>query len=105
MKIAIVEDEPDIARLYTAILQDAGHQVWQVDQHNLEAIGDADTVIFDVMMPDVDGEQVAAILASHYPHVRKIAATAIYQVPARVSAIADVVLTKPFRAEDLLDAL
>lgn len=105
MRIAIIEDEPDIARLYTVILTDAGHQVWHVDQHHLEQVADAEIVIFDVMMPDVDGEAVAGYLALAHPEVRKVAVTAVFHVPPRVRTIADQVLTKPITPDELLDAI
>lgn len=105
MRIAIIEDEDDLARLYLTALEIAGHAVIRVDQHDLSTIGEVDVVIFDVMMPDVDGEMVADYLAAHHASVRKIAATAMVGVPARVRAIADLVLTKPFSFDDLIEVL
>lgn len=105
MKVAIIEDDATIAKLFSIVLLKAGHHVWQVDQRNLEAIGDAEVVVLDLMMPDVTGEEVLDVLAADFPHVRKIVITAVYQVPARVKALADVVLSKPIHNEELLAAL
>lgn len=100
-----MEDDVDIARLYGAVLLEAGHKVWEVDQHDLEAIDGADVVIVDLMMPDVAGIEVLQVLVRHHPLARRVVASAMYQIPDDVRALAHVVLTKPFTVEDLLEAV
>lgn len=105
MKIAVLEDEGDIAHLYTAILTDAGHDVRRVDQHDLDTIGDAEVVILDLMMPDVDGVEVLSWLHANKPDVRVVVASAIYQVPDVVRELAHVIVPKPMTPAVLLEAV
>lgn len=108
MRIAVVEDEDDIARFFEDLFAAAGHDVVRVDQHDITPIGDTDALIVDLMMPDVSGFQVLEQVTRQFPHVRKIVVSAKYQEPADVAelaALADVVLTKPVDGEQLLGAL
>lgn len=105
MKIAIVEDEPDIARLFEVVLTDAGHSVLRVDQHDLTPIADMDVMVTDLMMPDVDGEQVLEQVTARFPHVRTVVISARYEVPVHVREMADAVLSKPVTTGQLLEAV
>lgn len=104
MRVALIEDETDIADLYREILTAEGHEVWWVDQHHLGDVGDADVVIVDLMMPDVGGGEVLEWLRAH-SNARRVVASAMFHVPSAVAQYADVVLTKPFTPSALLEAI
>lgn len=106
MRIVVIEDERDVARLHRVILEAAGHTVIDVDQYSLPKVGeDVDVVVFDVMMPDVDGVDVAEWLSKYRPETWLVAATAVYKVPDRVIELADAIVLKPFRPDELVEAV
>ena len=109
MKILIVEDEKLLADSLKALLENKGFQVEAVYDGATGAeyalLGVYDLLILDVMMPGLDGYQVAR-------HVRaRRCATPILMLTARSSledrieglnAGADYYLTKPFDTRELL---
>ena len=69
-KILIVDDEPDLAMVLANRLKTNGYQVEKASSGQ-EALkkakeGDPDLIIMDIVMPDMDGTEVAAILAQDY---------------------------------------
>jgi two-component system phosphate regulon response regulator PhoB len=68
-RVLIVDDDPDILRLVTYNLKQAGFETSTADtgRKALETIEKQppDLVILDVMMPDVDGLEVCRILRGH----------------------------------------
>lgn len=105
MKVAVFEDNDDIARWYQAVLEDAGHLFTRADRLDLSSVDDADVAIVDLMMPDVDGEQILEWLAANKPDCRRVVATARWHPTRRVSELAHQILTKAFTYQQLLDAL
>ena len=109
MKILIVEDEKLLADSLKALLQSKGFDVEVVYDGEAGAeyaeLGIYDLLILDVMMPKLDGYQVAR-------HVRsKRCATPILMLTAKsgledriegLNAGADYYLTKPFDSRELL---
>lgn len=109
MKILIVEDEKLLADSLRALLQSKGFDVEVVyngeDGAEYAELGIYDLLILDVMMPKLDGYQVAR-------HVRaKRCATPILMLTAKsgledriegLNAGADYYLTKPFDSRELL---
>jgi len=109
MLVVIVEDDPQISTLYRDVLTVEGFEVAgplhgpaALDDANWEAV---DVAVVDLVMPDVDGQDVLEYLADRWPEVRRVVATAREQVPADARRFADVVLVKPFNADDLLVAV
>jgi DNA-binding response OmpR family regulator len=109
VRVAIVEDTPDLANLARMQLELAGHQV--------EVLGDgvhavtwggwamADVAVVDLMMPGVSGQELIPWLRAEAPHVRIVVLTADVVGAERVRVAADAVVLKPWRSEELLEAI
>lgn len=109
MHVVIVEDDPQISTLYRDVLAVEGFEV-AGPLHGPAALDDAnwdlaEVAVVDLVMPDVDGQDVLEYLADRWPDVRRVVATAREQVPADARRFADVVLVKPFNADELLEAV
>jgi len=59
IKILVVDDEPDIRRLVSEILEDEGYQVAMAENadlaRQLKASEQPDLILLDIWMPDIDG--------------------------------------------------
>lgn len=105
MRVLVVEDDRDVAKLAVSIL---GHYGWDVEVENDPRIAvqrdlsDFDSVLVDVSMPHLTGQQVLAVYAERYPHVRRVLWTAAAETEP---GTADVVLFKPAEFSDIAAAL
>ena len=109
MDVLVVEDDPRIARVVERALTDVGHRV-EVAHDGLEGLTSAergahDLVVLDVMLPEMDGIEVARELRRQRVRTPILMLTARDAVPDRVRGLdagADDYLTKPFALEELL---
>ena len=109
MDVLLVEDDPRIARVVERALTDVGHRV-EVAHDGLEGLtsaerGHHDLVVLDVMLPEMDGIEVARELRRQRLRTPILMLTARDAVPDRVRGLdagADDYLTKPFALEELL---
>ena len=109
MKILVIEDEQLLARSIRAVLEQKGFEVDTVydGETGLEyaRLGVYDLLILDVMLPGLDGFQVAqAIRAGRCP-VPILMLTARSGIEDRIEGLnagADYYLTKPFDTRELL---
>ena len=109
MKILVIEDEKLLAQSIRAVLEQKGFQVETVYDGDTGAeyarLGVYDLLILDVMMPGLDGFQVAqAVRASRCP-VPILILTARSGIEDRIEGLnagADYYLTKPFDTRELL---
>ena len=109
MKILVIEDEQLLARSIRAVLEQKGFEVDTVydGETGLEyaRLGVYDLLILDVMLPGLDGFQVAqAVRAGRCP-VPILMLTARSGIEDRVEGLnagADYYLTKPFDTRELL---
>jgi DNA-binding response OmpR family regulator len=109
MDILVVEDDPRIARVVERALSEAGHRV-DVAHDGLDGLsyaghGAYDLLVLDVMLPEIDGIQVARELRRQRIRTPILMLTARDAVPDRVRGLdagADDYLTKPFALEELL---
>src|SRR5262252_7062927 len=109
MDVLVVEDDPRIARVVERALTDVGHRV-EVAHDGLEGLtsaerGSHDLVVLDVMLPEMDGFEVARELRRQRLKTPILMLTARDAVPDRVRGLdagADDYLTKPFALEELL---
>ena len=111
-KILVVDDEPNILLSLEYILEQEGYEV-HVARDGEEALAMAeevgpDLILLDVAMPRKDGYEVCRALREHarFQNVKIVMLTAKGQPLERKKGLevgADVYVTKPFSAEDLLD--
>jgi len=109
VKILIVEDDPKIARLLELELAHEGYHV-QRSPTGESAVEDfytyrPDLIILDIMLPDIDGWEVAKRIRRLSESVIIFMLTALGEVDDRVRGLrtgADDYLVKPFAIEELL---
>lgn len=109
MKILIVEDEQLLADSLKTLLEGKGFQVEAVYDGETGAqyaeLGMYDLLILDVMMPGMDGYQVARALRAKRCTVPILMLTAKSDVTDRIEGLnagADYYLTKPFDTRELM---
>ena len=112
MRILVVEDEPEMARILQLGLREEGHTVVAAS-NGLDALSiarqyDFDAIVLDVMLPGLDGFTVAQRLREARLTTPILMLTARDAVPDMVRGLdkgADDYLTKPFSFEVLLARL
>ncbi len=108
IKILIVEDEEKIARFIELELMHEGYKVIKASngRTGLEVAerGEADLVILDVMLPEINGLEVLRRLrkTSDLPVIMLTARDAVMDKVSGLDAGADDYITKPFAIEELL---
>ena len=109
MKILIIEDEKLLADSIRVLLEKKGFQVETVYDGETGAAyaeqGIYDLLILDVMMPGMDGYQVARQVRFHRCSTPILMLTAKSSLEDRISGLnagADYYLTKPFDSRELL---
>ncbi|MGI6200881.1 MAG: response regulator transcription factor [Christensenellales bacterium] len=107
LRICVVEDDPNIARMIAAVLSMGGYDSRLID-NGADAVaavsqGGFDLVLLDVMLPDMDGFEVMARIAPL--EIPVIFLTARQEVSDKVRGLhlgADDYIVKPFEAMELL---
>jgi two-component system OmpR family response regulator len=108
MQVAIVEDDPIIAKAVSTAVVDAGHQCRWIEDGTAagdESLLASDLVILDLMLPGEDGLAVLRRARSHGVRTPVIVLTARGLVAEKVRAFeagADDYLVKPFDMDELL---
>lgn len=108
VKILIVEDEEKIARFIELELKHEGYEVIKANngRTGLEIAekGEADLVILDVMLPEINGLEVLRRIrkVSDIPVIMLTARGAVMDKVSGLDAGADDYVTKPFAIEELL---
>src|SRR5262245_32851403 len=108
-KVLVVDDEPNICALLSATLRLTDFEV-KVATGGREALTAAaefepDLVVLDVMLPDLDGFEVARRLRASGKHVPVLFLTARDAVEDRISGLTvggDDYVTKPFSLEEVV---
>jgi CheY-like chemotaxis protein len=110
--VLIVEDEPDLMDVASALFISMGYEVITASNSrealNLLATREIDILFTDVIMPGMNGIELATQAHEHYPHVRVILASG-YPLPALRLEDANledfIFVGKPYRLSDLARAL
>ncbi|MCD2501608.1 response regulator transcription factor [Clostridium sp. NSJ-145] len=108
VKILIVEDEEKIARFIELELMHEGYKVIKANNGRMgleiAESGEADLVILDVMLPEINGLEVLRRLrrTSDVPVIMLTARDAVMDKVSGLDAGADDYVTKPFAIEELL---
>lgn len=107
--ILVVDDERSIRRLLRLYLDEAGYTVTEAadGQEALAKMrtGGIDLVLLDLMIPEIDGLEVARRVRADHPSVPIIMLTARDDEASRVTGLemgADDYVTKPFSARELV---
>ena len=109
MLVAVIEDDPIIARSVSKAVKGAGHECVCVDDGEAairdETILSSDLVILDLMLPGTDGVEVLRAARSHGSRTPVIVLTARGSIDEKLEAFeagADDYLPKPFEMDELL---
>jgi two-component system OmpR family response regulator/two-component system copper resistance phosphate regulon response regulator CusR len=109
MHIAIVEDDPVIAKAVTTAFREAGHDcTWVSDGETAikqNTLLSSDVVILDLMLPKLGGLDVLRTARSAGVRTPVILLTALGTVPDKLAGFeggADDYLVKPFAIDELL---
>lgn len=109
MRVLIVEDERRLAEALGQIMEEQRYQADLVfdgaDGLDYALTGQYDVVILDVMLPKLDGFEVARRLRSAHNSTPILMLTARDEVPDKIAGLdhgADDYMTKPFDAGELL---
>ncbi|WP_302486138.1 response regulator transcription factor [uncultured Megamonas sp.] len=109
MKVLLAEDEKDMSSALTAILQHSGYEVDSVYdgraamEYALKNVYDC--LIFDIMMPKMDGIEALKIIRQKGNFTPVIMLTAKSEIDDRITGLdagADDYLMKPFSVGELL---
>ncbi len=109
MRVLLIEDELDAARLTASLISQAGFDVDQA--HCLGAARDAvtrsnyDLLLLDRRLPDGDGLSLMSLARELRPGIRVMMLTAMDDTGDKVSSFdlgADDYVTKPFQGEELV---
>ncbi|MEO0323962.1 MAG: response regulator transcription factor [Myxococcota bacterium] len=109
--ILVVDDDPALRRALSRILRHEGHEVIEASDGatavDLSRAYEPSLMVLDYMMPGMDGEMVLETLRGDEgdapPALLLTASGAQQERAAEIGAVQG--LSKPFRVEDLLDAV
>jgi len=111
-KIAIVDDEESIRKVYSIILKRLGYEIDflagdgdECVRNVLELNSLPDLIIMDYRMPAMDGLEASALLLRHNPELRIIIASADDSIQPRVESMGMIFLQKPFYSAALSAAV
>lgn len=110
--ILVVDDEPKLLELCTVVLRQKGYKVLPANNcgEALQLLDSSpvDLLLSDVVMPDMDGYELAAIVTQKYPRV-KIQMTSGYSDDRHIATGDDELhrklIHKPYRAAALLNCI
>ncbi len=109
-RIMIVDDERQIAKLYSLILSNLGFTVSGLEYDGAAAVNriskdrDVDLLIIDQRMPELDGTSATRKIKKINPDIKAIMVTA-YEIPDSDREIFEAVLTKPISSKSLADVV
>jgi two-component system, OmpR family, response regulator len=109
MRILLVEDEPEAARLTAALIAGAGFDVDEAPSleaaHKAVRVFPYDLLVLDRRLPDGDGLSIIPLIRDIRPDIRVMMLSAMDELGEKVSALetgADDYVTKPFQGEELV---
>jgi two-component system cell cycle sensor histidine kinase/response regulator CckA len=111
--VLVVDDEPEVRSLVQTALQRHGYRVRAVE--NGEAASrcltdetfthDLRIIVTDVMMPQLDGRELAELVRTRLPHVRVLVMSGLAGEGGGPEKFGDAFLFKPFSHDELLRAV
>ncbi|MFN7131577.1 MAG: response regulator [Myxococcales bacterium] len=109
MRVLVAEDEPLLARAIERALAKEGYEVVLASngKEALDALRahPCGVLLVDVSMPEMNGLTLVGELRddARFAHVRVVLMTGVREMDARATGLP--VLAKPFRNQELLDAI
>ncbi|MGZ8316161.1 MAG: PAS domain S-box protein [Telluria sp.] len=112
-KVLVVEDEEDLAQLAATLFESIGYEVLVANNGKdalvlLERNPDVDVIFCDIMMPQMNGIELARIARDKYPGARIVLASG-YPMPALREQQGDIeefaFVSKPYRLPEILKRL
>jgi len=111
-RILIVDDDENIRKVLTTILEDEGYDVESVDTAK-KAIERTrrkfyNLALIDIRLPDMEGIELLTKMKNTTPKIRKIIITGYPTLQNAVEAVnrgADAYIMKPFDMEKVLEAM
>ncbi len=104
-EILYIEDDIEIGSIVKEDLEQRGYRVYWITsgEKALDALGNADLVILDVMLPGLDGFTVGQRLKNSYPAIPILMLSARTSVDDKLQGLqfADDYVTKPFHPDEL----
>lgn len=107
VRVLLVDDDADVRSIAAAMLRDAGHEVVEVASGAaaLDALAQstapAELLLTDVVMPGMDGVELAAIVRRDWPELAVLFMTGYAGSGLLPADANDHVLRKPFQAVEL----
>jgi DNA-binding response OmpR family regulator len=109
LHILVVDDDPGLNRLVSAVIRSAGYQVTTADGGrvalDLIDTNEFDAVILDLLMPDIDGRSFYRELRARGKSAPVLIVSAYGARQAQQELGAQASMSKPFDPEALLRAL
>ncbi len=104
--ILVVDDEVDLLSIMKNIISKQGYTVFCAEngKQALDIIEaeEIDLLVSDVVMPEMDGYELAAIVQDKYPQIKIQLASGFDEVDHAEVELVNDILQKPYEAEDLL---
>jgi two-component system, cell cycle sensor histidine kinase and response regulator CckA len=105
--ILVAEDEEDIRAIIVSVLTTPGYQVLEAadgaEALRLMAEATVDLLVTDVVMPDINGFELAREARALHPKIILIYMSGFHTEAQRRTGPKGLMLTKPFRPSVLLD--
>jgi DNA-binding response OmpR family regulator len=114
LKVAVVDDDPELIRAVRLVLKAAGADVFEaingIAGYLLVRRERPDAVLLDIMMPDIDGFEVCRKLkldqlTRNIPIIFLTARSGQDHIEKGLSLGAQGYITKPFEPDDLIDKI
>ena len=111
--VLVVDDEPNLRRVLTAVLEREGHRILVADSgrdavRKAKAEPRLDLLVTDYLMPDLNGLEVLEAVRKHHPGLRALLISGHGTVRSAVEAMrlgAFDFLTKPFDVDQVRDTV
>lgn len=115
-RVLVVEDHPPMRAIMAAVLEGMGHQVYQagngLEALRVQADANAELMLTDLFMPEMEGLETIRQMRSRYPHVRIMAVSggssrgeAGDYLHMALKFGAESALRKPFTIKEMIDAV
>ena len=112
LRIAIVDDEPDLAVLYSKVLQKLGHDSTSIFHDGTSLVRaltsegtNFDVILMDYRIPEMDGIEAAKIIQRYRKDTKIIMISGYEFVKDKAAEVGLTFLSKPFSIRQLAQTL